>query len=72
MKKYPAISYGRNTLQKMKGRFFVQSSKKNTQIIEMRKNNAKSVLKKVVIGILVILMVGVIAYALLFIVMIIM
>lgn len=56
----------------MKGRILVQSSKKNTQIIEMRKNNAKSVLKKVVMGILAILMVGIIAYTLLFIAMIIM
>lgn len=50
----------------------MQSSEKKSEIIEMRKQNAKSVLKKVVTGMLSILIIGVIAYTLLFIVMIIM
>lgn len=44
----------------------------NEEIFEIRKQNAKSVLKKLVIGICAILMVGVVAYSLLFLAMVIM
>lgn len=56
----------------MKGRIFVRLSEKNTEITEMRKQNVRSVLKKVATGILSILLVGIIAYALLFFIMFIM
>lgn len=56
----------------MKGRIFVQTREQNAEITEMRKQNAKSVLKKVLTGMIYIFMVGVIAYTLLFLVMIIM
>lgn len=44
----------------------------NRELSKIRKQNAKSVLKKLVVGIYAILAVGVAAYALLFLVMIIM
>lgn len=56
----------------MKGKPIVLSSKTNKEITEMQKQNAKSVSKKVAMGILAILMVGVVAFTLLFLVMIIM
>lgn len=56
----------------MKGKVIVLSSKTNIEITKMRKQNAKLVFKKVVAGILAIFMVGVIAFILLFLVMLIM
>lgn len=54
----------------MKGIVFVRLSEKCAEIAEMRKQNAKSVLKKIAIGVLSILMVGIIIYSLLFFVMV--
>lgn len=44
----------------------------NPEVFEIRKQNAKSVLKKLVVGVYAILMIGIIAYSLLFLAMVIM
>ena len=50
----------------------MKSEKISMELSKIRKQNAKSVLKKLAVGIYAILAVGVVAYALLFLIMIIM